>query len=128
MGKLRRGCVSAVIVLLVSLGLTAFAQDSETAPEGAGIEQSVIVAPVVVDGTVLFTVRGVSALPAAKRAARVAKNIVQAARDPAIDPAAIQAVEAGGMTAIMAGDSRLTAVVDRYHVHTSTRIGWVGPI
>jgi small-conductance mechanosensitive channel len=112
MGKLRRGCVSAVIVLLVSLGSTAFAQDSETDPEDAGIEQSVIVAPVVVDGTVLFTVRGVSALPAAKRAERVAKNIVQAARDPAVDPAAIQAVEAGGMTAIMAGDRHLTAVVD----------------
>jgi small-conductance mechanosensitive channel len=112
MGKLRRGCVSAVVVLLLGPGSIALAQGAETAPESAEIEQSVIVAPVVVDGKVLFTVRGVSALPAAKRAARVAENIVQAARDPAVDPAAIQAVEIGGMTAIMAGDRRLTAVVD----------------
>jgi small-conductance mechanosensitive channel len=112
MDKLRRGCVSVVVVLLVSLCSAAFAQDGETAPEVAGIEQPVTVAPVVVDGTVLFTVRGVSALPAADRAASIAARIVQAARDPAVDPATIQPVEQGSMTAIMAGETRLAIVAE----------------
>jgi small-conductance mechanosensitive channel len=112
MDKLRRGCVSVVVVVLVSLCSAAFAQDGETAPEVAGIEQPVTVAPVVVDGTVLFTVRGVSALPAADRAASIAARIVQAARDPAVDPATIQPVEQGSMTAIMAGETRLAIVAE----------------
>jgi small-conductance mechanosensitive channel len=54
----------------------------------------------------------VSALPAADRAASIAARIVQAARDPAVDPATIQPVEQGSMTAIMAGETRLAIVAE----------------
>jgi len=112
MEKLRRTGVRAMVLLFLACGPVVFAQDAEPVSEPVGLEQPVAVAPVKVDGTVLFTVRGVSALPASERAARVSKRILQAARNPAVDPATIQAVDAGAMTAIMAGETRLTAVVD----------------
>jgi len=104
--------VWAMVMLFLGLGAAAFAQVAEPPPEAVGLEQPVAVAPVKVDGTVLFTVRGVSALPASERAARITRNILQVARNPSVDPATIQAVDAGPLTAIMAGETRLTAVVD----------------
>ncbi len=48
-------------------------------------QDPVTVAPVTLDGEVLFRLRGISALPASQRAEGVRENIVEVAQDPAID-------------------------------------------
>jgi small-conductance mechanosensitive channel len=49
-------------------------------------EDDIVMAPVVVDGTPLFRVRGMSTYPAEKRAAEAARAISKAAADPTVDP------------------------------------------
>ncbi|MBN7795761.1 mechanosensitive ion channel family protein [Parahaliea mediterranea] len=51
-------------------------------------DDGVLSAPVRLDGVALFRVRGVSALPARQRAARIQQEIIALADNPAIDPAA----------------------------------------
>lgn len=52
------------------------------------LEDGVLVAPVKLDGTILFHVRGVSALPAEERAERIRRRIVELAGNDALDPRA----------------------------------------
>jgi small-conductance mechanosensitive channel len=102
------------VVLLLAAFPTASAQtpESGTKEEVAGQEAPIPVAPVEIDGTVLFSLRGVSALPAPVRAARIAEGIKKLARDPSFDPASLTSVERDGMTVIQAGDAPLMGIVD----------------
>jgi small-conductance mechanosensitive channel len=70
------------------------------------------VAPVALDGTVLFNLRGVSALPAEERAARVVAAIKSVARNASFDPENLTLVDEGPFTSIMAGETRVMAIVD----------------
>src|SRR5262249_60598336 len=56
-------------------------------------ETGVLSAPVVIDGRTLYSVRGVSAFPAEKRAEIIRTRILELARDPAFDPATIEIAE-----------------------------------
>jgi small-conductance mechanosensitive channel len=47
-------------------------------------------APVEVDGEVLFILRGTSSFPAERRAERVSRRIIEAAKSPSYDPAELQ--------------------------------------
>jgi len=100
----RRGARFAlwVILLAASLGLQA-------AP-GVDPEAEPSTAPVILDGTVLFRVRGVSTLPAQERASRIAERIVAAAEDPALDPGAVRIVEGAAGSELHAGAQRLMIV------------------
>ena len=69
-------------------------------------------APVEIDGTVLFSVRGVSAYPAEQRAAAIAGRIKTIAADPNISTEHVRAVDAELSTAILAGEVRLMMVFD----------------
>ncbi len=77
-----------------------------------GAEDTIDLAPVRVDGRVLFHVRGASSLPAAERAAGVRTRIVEAAADEKFDPAAIHVVEVAEMTQILAGQRVFLHVLD----------------
>ena len=101
------GAFAAAVVVL---GGTVHAQMDASGPPLA--ETGFEVAPVTVDGVVLFKLRGVSSLPAEVRAARVAAAIRGAALDRTIDPASVTAVDQGVVTFIMAGDTRLLGLVD----------------
>ncbi len=69
-------------------------------------------APVEVDGVVLFSLRGVSSYPAQQRATDVAGRIRRVARNRAFDPDKIQVVEDNGISGIQAGDEAILSIVD----------------
>jgi small-conductance mechanosensitive channel len=99
-------------LLLLALDPAVFAQEPEPEQQAATEEVAVPVAPVTIDGTVLFSLRGVSALPAPVRAARIAEGITKLARDPSFDPATLTPVDREGMTVIQAGGAPLMGIVD----------------
>ena len=66
----------------------------------------------MIDGDVLFRVRGISSLPAAERAARVSANIVGLASDREVRPEDVQVVEAGEYLRIAAGDRAAVTLAD----------------
>lgn len=70
-------------------------------------------APVVVDGTALFRVRGTSAYPADKRAGIVAQRIIALAADPGFTRKQLQVDNAQpDVSVVMAGNTVLMAVYD----------------
>ena len=82
------------------------------ADEAAGPVPPEQVAEVVIDGETLFRVRGVSAYPADRRAAEIRGRIVELARDPAFDPAALKVEESEEGSRILAGERLLFRVLD----------------
>jgi small-conductance mechanosensitive channel len=75
-------------------------------------EPAILTAPVVVDGTALFSVRGVSAFPAEQRAGDIAARIVAVARNPELSRHSLKLSETREATQILAGDQPLMTVVD----------------
>ncbi len=84
--------------------------------KGAGGESSTadpeVTAPVVIDGKVLFRLRGISSLPAAERSGRVAANIVGLAADPALRSRDLRVVESGEYLSIVSGDRNAVVLVE----------------
>jgi small-conductance mechanosensitive channel len=74
----------------------------------AGIDM----APVTLDGTVLFRVRGVSSLPAAERARAIEERLAAVAADPNVPVDSLQIVEDDGISRILAGDRPILGVVE----------------
>jgi len=112
MPQTRRFSVLAVVLLAVAGGaVDVFAQDApvqSAGPETADVER----APVIVDGEVLFSVRGVTAFPAERRAEAIADEIRALARDPAIQASSLTLVDAGAATWILANGRRVFRVHD----------------
>jgi small-conductance mechanosensitive channel len=81
--------------------------NTATSPDASA---PVVVAPVIVDGRTLMKLRGLSALPAAQRAANVASRIEAAGSNPALAPDAVRLVDAGDRTHIVSGDSPILSV------------------
>jgi small-conductance mechanosensitive channel len=79
---------------------------------GAQDDAEIVTAPVTVDGTTLFRVRGVSSLSADARAQRIRAALVSVAADPAIAVDAVQAVEADGATLIQVGGVTIAGVLE----------------
>jgi small-conductance mechanosensitive channel len=111
---------SAILLLLAAIAVvtcsgTALAQSEGAEARDASLiasERQVITAPVVIDGRVLFRVRGVTALPAAERAATIAQRIRAVAKDGAIAPSALRLVANEHWTEIVAGENSIMAVFD----------------
>jgi small-conductance mechanosensitive channel len=78
----------------------------------AGRETAVQTEPVIIDGKVLFSVRGVMAYQAEERAAGIAGRITTLADDPTVKIDSIVAVESDHSSDIMAGDRIVMAVFD----------------
>ena len=105
-----------VIFLWLSLLVPAVAQITadEAAHQIAALEnaQTVVTAPVEIDGNVLFRVRGVTSLPADQRAAGIRSRIEALARNPSFKTESLKTVDSGGYLSIMAGDVRVMALAD----------------
>jgi small-conductance mechanosensitive channel len=88
--------------------------ESSTAAFGKGDEaaDTEVTSPVVIDGNVLFRLRGISSMPAAERAGRVAANIVALAADPAVRPQDLQVVESGEYLSVVSGDRNAVTMVE----------------
>ena len=106
----------AVIALLavVLLVPVAAAQDKagKGAPPAPVLEEAILTAPVDIDGTVLFRVRGASALPAEKRAGNISARIVGVARNSAFQPGDVRAEESEHGTSVVAGKATVMVVVE----------------
>jgi small-conductance mechanosensitive channel len=99
------------LLLLALATTTARPARAQTLPEPES-EGIVATAPVVLDGVVLFRVRGATSLPAAERAAAIQQRLAAVAGNDAIAVDSIRAVPAGTTTRIMAGDTTVMAVLD----------------
>ncbi len=97
--------VSALVVLSIAgLGQEGGERrDRKASPE---------MAPVVIDGRELFSVRGVSSYTAAERAAGIADRVREAAANPSISPDALVLQEEDHLTKIIAGGKVLMSVTD----------------
>lgn len=77
-----------------------------------GDAQEMHSAPVVVDGVILFRVRGTSAYPAATRARNIAGRIEALAADPAFSPASLALEHQATATLVRAGEVSIMTVAD----------------
>ena len=84
----------------------AVADVGEEAPEGISM------APISIDGQVLFKVRGSGSFPAETRAEAIAGRIVEVARDPTIAPESLKVEERPLGSTIVAGRLALMTVLD----------------
>lgn len=98
----------AGLALVVALVTMAAPRAQETA--GAAREDEIATAPVVLDGVVLFRVRGVTSFPAEARAKGIADRLRAVAADPSVPVEAFRVVAAGGVLRIVAGDRPLLSV------------------
>lgn len=108
---------SAILLLLAATAVVicsgaAFAQSESKDASFIASEREVVTAPVVVDGRVLFRLRGVTAFPAADRAATIAQRIRAIAADRTIPPSALHLVANEHWTEIVAGESSIVSVFD----------------
>src|SRR5690242_18776211 len=97
------------LVLIVGLvGLADVAAQEPAAPAPASApaasEAEIETAPVDLDGTVLFRVRGVSSLPAAERARLIHDRLAAVAADGSIPVDSLRVVDDERVSRIRAGD------------------------
>ncbi len=107
----------AILLLLVAVaGVarsgTAIAQSEGKDASLIASEREMVNAPVVVDGRVLFRVRGVTAFPADQRAATIASRIRAVAANETTPPTALHLVASEHSTDIVAGDNGIMSVFD----------------
>lgn len=107
-----------ILELCMIAGFAAMnAAGQEPAPTRAApaVEESAAsmpTAPVVVDGTTLFRVRGVSAYPAERRAAEIAEHIRAVAANRDYSPERLTTEESPGGTRIMANQQPIMMIYD----------------
>jgi small-conductance mechanosensitive channel len=99
-------CIVTLIVA-VALGRTApaFGQDSGAAPEAAphkgAPRADATLAPVVIDGETLFSVRGLSTFPAERRAREIAERIRELAEKRDVTTESLTLEDGPGMTWVL---------------------------
>jgi len=109
-----RGVIPVVVLAALALS-SAIARAAEAPVSGRpdGTEdRRIATAPVVVDGEVLFHVRGVSAFPAEVRARHIAGRIRAAAADPSVAASATTIVPRDGSIDIVLGTHHIVSVLD----------------
>ncbi len=109
-------CFGILLLLATVAGITCSA-DARAQSEGKddafiASERATVTAPVVVDGRVLFRVRGATAFPADQRAGMIAGRIRALAENEAIPPSDLHLVESEYSTDIVAGDNSIMSVFD----------------
>lgn len=94
----------------------AFGQGQPGLPSEAPIAQveapAIARAPVVIDGEVLFDVRGITAYPAERRAAEIEARIRALAKDRALDASSLTLQEQAGTTLVVANGRPFLVVHD----------------
>lgn len=98
------------LFLIVALAFTANGAAQDPAAARAGAEEPT--APVVLDGVVLFSVRGITSYPAERRAADIAGRIAALASDRSIPPESISVQDTPEGSIVGVANRRLFAVLD----------------
>jgi small-conductance mechanosensitive channel len=96
-----------LITLATGYQARVTAQDSEPGQAGEPA-----VAPVVLDGDTLFSVRGISSFPAERRAGRIAEAIREVAADRTVPVGSLAVAETPLGTLLTAAGKRVLALVD----------------
>ena len=96
-----------LITLATGYQARVSAQDSDASQAGEPA-----VAPVVLDGDTLFSVRGISSFPAERRAGRIAEAIGEMAADRTVPVESLALAETPLGTLLTAGGKRVLALVD----------------
>jgi len=107
-------CILGVLfccVLITTSETYAADQQKTTSSLSTNRTTSTNVAPVVVDGRVLFYLVGLSAYPARQRAKKIAGKIRLLAQNPSFDPATLEIRETDGRVEIFANDNKLLAIL-----------------
>ena len=111
-------CRSAVLAIAIAAfafqPVRAWAQQAST-PAGAAeaqLEESIVTAPVTIDGVELFRVRGISSYPAPARAQAIAGRIVALAANPAFNPDGLRIEETEFASQILADRQLVIGVFD----------------
>jgi small-conductance mechanosensitive channel len=112
-----RGAFGRTLILTVLFAIGAASAHPVPAVAAANGDEALMAselpqqtAPVKIDGTVLFRVRGVTAYPAEARARSIEDRIVAVAADTSVSPESLKLVEDQHSTNIMAGDRLLLSV------------------
>jgi len=105
-----------LVMMLVALPWTATAQETQASSQDNQAEQVSPVmlptAPVLLDGEILFDVRGVSAFPAHVRAQKISERIEAFALDLSRSTESLRLVDEAEITTIYAGKKPLMALVN----------------
>ena len=103
-----------LLLLLLALSLPAwtFAADPQSAQQPVALDQTLEMAPVIIDDMTLFSVRGISALPAQERADNIARRIKEIAAESTIPVDSVVSVDTGVWTELKANDIRIMLIVD----------------
>jgi len=101
-------CLGAGLAAAAFAGLASAAdpQQAESAPDSSQV------APVKVDGTQLFKLRGITSYPAKERARDTRARILEVARDDSIEPSQITRTEEADRWIIRAGTTRIITLVE----------------
>ncbi len=102
-----------ILLWLIAAGIflsPAMAQQSADDARWLAAEKPLPTAPVMIDGRVLFHVRGVTAFPAAQRAQAIAGRISDLAADRSRSTDSLHLVESDHSTDIVAGDRLIMSV------------------
>ena len=109
--KYRKIIITTVCSLLLGLCISAAAggmEGSSPNPTTAAL------APVRLDGKILLYIRlGILGYTPQDRARHIRERIIQAARDPKVDPASIRTVDRENQTDIVAGETMLLVLFDQ---------------
>ena len=106
---------SFALLLLSCSWLSSVAARAEEAPAEEVVYESALEsmsAPVVVDGSILFKVRGTSSIPAERRAQVISDRIVALAADPTFDKQGLRLESQPDATMVMAGTQLVMVMSD----------------
>jgi small-conductance mechanosensitive channel len=110
--RVRMGTRISILWLVLTAAFAATGRLQAQEPTRPPVEDQMDTAPVEIDGAVLFRVRGLSSLPADRRAGAITDRIVAAASDPAVSVDSLRVADTGTGAEITAGDRPLMMVVD----------------
>jgi small-conductance mechanosensitive channel len=112
MPRTHKRFLSIAALLLLAAVVPAAGQAGKGAAPNSDVDSGPDLAPVIIDGEPLFSVRGVTAFPAKRRAQQIQERIETIAQDPEFDPKSLTLEERPGGTAIMARGQPLLTVLD----------------
>src|SRR5436190_23067598 len=111
-----RDTIAVLLLVLPGFTVHALAASGDAAkgapPAIVHPDAGLAAAPVEIDGTELFRVRGVPAFPAAERAAAIAERIESLAADHNFKPEDLHIVESDIGSDLGAGDKRVMTITD----------------
>jgi small-conductance mechanosensitive channel len=108
----RIGFIAFALTLMSTTGTLRAAERGPQPAAAVAASRSFAVAPVEIDGNVLFSVRGTVSYPAELRARSIKERIEAAAADPAVPIESLRLIPGEALVKIAAGDQTLMTVYD----------------